>query len=229
MGSEITTGFTEIDSGAYMWDYSSIPTGFRGGVRFYTGVSTFKAFAAFGPEDVELIKNTNTAVAALPTAAAIDTQLSGTHGSGAWDSAGSDTDPLEAVVPGSYVPGTAGFQLGLLTSDLTLTSSAPVVTESGDIELVKGQDYKEENAQQITFTSTSWPALGNASIWIEGSFTSEPIDMSIVQYGATQIVSLNLDDQATADLPLNRYRYSVFARLSDGNVFVLATGRVLFV
>lgn len=222
VGSEITTGFTEIDSGAYMWDYSSIPTGFRGGVRFYTGVSTFKAFAAIVPEDVE---NLDTKISTRPTAAAIDTQLSGTHGSGAWDGGG--TDPLENTIA-DYSPGELGYILGTLSGAESITSSAPVVTTSGDIELVKGQDYRIEDSNSITFQSTTWPALGNATIWMECPFADEPLDMDIVQLGATQIVRLNLDDQTTADLPLNRYHYAVFAQLSGGNTFVLAKGRILF-
>lgn len=222
VGSPITGAVVEIGAGQYLFSSSAIPDGHRGGVKFFSGV-TFKAFAAIAPEDVE---NLDTKISTRPTAAAIDSQLSGTHGSGAWDGGG--TDPLENTIA-DYSPGELGYILGTLSGAESVTSSAPVVTTSGDIELVKGQDYRQENSNEITFSNTgTWPALGNATIWMEVPFADEPLDMDIVQLGATQIVRLNLDDQTTADLPLNRYQYAVFAQLSGGNTFVLAKGRLLF-
>jgi len=224
VGSPVSGAVTEIGLGQYAFSSSAIPDGFRGFIKFLSG-ATLKAIAGIAPEEIELINTIRTDIAALPTAGEIDTELSGSHGSGAWDGGG--TDPLENTVD-DYDPGQLGYILGQLSGVETVTSSAPVVTESGDIELVKGQDYRAENSNSITFQSTSWPVLGNASVWIEAF--SDPIDMDVVQQGgATQIVRLNLDDQVTADLPLNRYRYSVFAQLSGGSTFVLATGRILFV
>lgn len=55
VGSEITTGFTEIGGGNYLAHLTAIPDGHRGGVKFYTGTlpTGLKAFAAINPEDAE--------------------------------------------------------------------------------------------------------------------------------------------------------------------------------
>lgn len=55
VGSEVTTGFTEIGQGYYLWNYASIPDAHRGGVKFYEdGVAgTILAFAAINPEEAE--------------------------------------------------------------------------------------------------------------------------------------------------------------------------------
>lgn len=54
-GSAVTTGFTEIGSGRYLWHYASFPDGHRGGVKFYSNAapSTILAFASLNPEEAE--------------------------------------------------------------------------------------------------------------------------------------------------------------------------------
>lgn len=55
VGSEVTSGFTEIGQGYYLWHYASIPDAHRGGVKFYEdGVAgTILAFVAINPEEAE--------------------------------------------------------------------------------------------------------------------------------------------------------------------------------
>ncbi len=55
VGSEVTSGFTEIGEGFYLWNYASVPDAHRGGVKFYEdGVAgTILAFAAINPEEAE--------------------------------------------------------------------------------------------------------------------------------------------------------------------------------
>ena len=55
VGSEVTSGFTEIGTGFYLWHYASIPDDHRGGVKFYEdGVAgTILGFAAINPEEGE--------------------------------------------------------------------------------------------------------------------------------------------------------------------------------
>jgi hypothetical protein len=55
VGSEITTGFTEIGGGIYLAHLTAIPDSHRGGVTFYVGSlpSGLKAFAAINPEEAE--------------------------------------------------------------------------------------------------------------------------------------------------------------------------------
>lgn len=55
VGSEVTSGFTEIGEGYYLWNYASIPDNHRGGVKLYeNGIpGTILAFAALNPEEAE--------------------------------------------------------------------------------------------------------------------------------------------------------------------------------
>lgn len=95
-GSAITTGFVEIGSqGFYLWNYASFADNFRGGVKFYSAAasSTILGFAAINPEEAEYTdakvstRLPTSSYSAPPSAAAIDSQLSGTHGAGGWSTA----------------------------------------------------------------------------------------------------------------------------------------------
>jgi hypothetical protein len=52
VGSAVSTGFTEIGAGNYLWHYAAFPDGHRGGVIFKSG-ATVKAFAAINPQEAE--------------------------------------------------------------------------------------------------------------------------------------------------------------------------------
>jgi hypothetical protein len=54
-GSAITTGFSEIGAGNYLWTYAAFADDFRGGVKFYeSGVpGTVLAFTRINPEESE--------------------------------------------------------------------------------------------------------------------------------------------------------------------------------
>ncbi len=142
--------------------------------------------------------------------------------------AAAQVDPWTAELPGSYPAGEAGYILGQLVGSPVLTSVAPVLTELGDLGLVKGQDYRSEDGNSIVFTDSDsvWPSLGNASVTFH-AFGAD-IDMDVIEDGATKRVRLNLEDSVTADLPLSRYAYEVRAQLSNSNKYVLARGRVVF-
>src|SRR5882724_9076878 len=71
VGGLISTGFTEIGVGNYLWHYAAFPDGHRGGVIFKSG-ATIKAFTAINPEEAENVDIKVSAVAAGDvTAAAI--------------------------------------------------------------------------------------------------------------------------------------------------------------
>lgn len=57
VGSAISTGFTEIGQGNYLWHCTTLPDNHRGGVRFYSAATpgTVLAFGAINPEDSELV------------------------------------------------------------------------------------------------------------------------------------------------------------------------------
>lgn len=54
-GSAVSTGFSEIGGGRYLWHYASFPDGHRGGVKFYRNAapSVILAFASINPEEAE--------------------------------------------------------------------------------------------------------------------------------------------------------------------------------
>lgn len=52
VGSSVTTGFTEIGSGFYLWHYTGFPDGHRGGVKFLASGSLV-AFVSINPEQAE--------------------------------------------------------------------------------------------------------------------------------------------------------------------------------
>lgn len=72
VGAEVTSGFTEIGQGYYLWHYASIPDAHRGGVKFYESSvpGTILAFAAINPQEAERI---DVASSSLATAAALAT------------------------------------------------------------------------------------------------------------------------------------------------------------
>jgi hypothetical protein len=56
VGDEVTTGFTEIGNGNYLWHYAAFPDGHRGGVKFYESGTpgVILAFAGINPEENEI-------------------------------------------------------------------------------------------------------------------------------------------------------------------------------
>ena len=59
IGSYITSGFVEIGQGNYLWTYNGFPSGFRGGVKFFSQAdySTVLAASPINPEDAEYINS----------------------------------------------------------------------------------------------------------------------------------------------------------------------------
>jgi hypothetical protein len=64
VGSAVSSGFSDMGQGNYLWHYASFPDGHRGGVKFYSNAapSTTLAFAAINPEEAE---NVDTKVSEL--------------------------------------------------------------------------------------------------------------------------------------------------------------------
>jgi len=73
-----------------------------------------------------------------------------------------DPDPLDNAVPGAYAGGTAGYALGRIgTEDVTIVS--PLAADGTTLELVRGDDYQEDQGRELTFTSDDWPDLTGAT------------------------------------------------------------------
>ncbi len=55
VGSGVSTGFSEVGNGYYLWHYEAFPDGFRGGVKFYEqgSPSSILAFVSVNPQEAE--------------------------------------------------------------------------------------------------------------------------------------------------------------------------------
>lgn len=67
VGSAITSGFSELGEGFYMWAYDNIPDGHRGGVKFYeSGETELLTFVALNPEMITPGKDAATNILTTP-------------------------------------------------------------------------------------------------------------------------------------------------------------------
>jgi hypothetical protein len=210
VGSDITETFIEVGEGGYAWDTSEIPTSFRGIAKFYDSDDNYVGYLVISPEAVERIYH-------------LDADISSIEGGGG----GPTSDPWETPLPGDYGVGEAGYILGNLAGATQIGFQVPTVGENGDVEnLIKGQDYT--GARKIPFTDPGdWPNLGNATIYMEIVGVGN-IDMEVTDLDPTQIVSLEMDGDYSAALPAFRYKFKIFAKLTNQDDHVLGRGRLIF-
>lgn len=76
-----------------------------------------------------------------PTAAQIDTQLSGTHGAGVWGSGGLSAGDITAI----------GTSIASQLGDNPINIQSPT-TDDGRLDLVQGMDYYTADGREIEFT-----------------------------------------------------------------------------
>ena len=64
VGGAVSTGFTEIGNGFYLWHYAAFPNNHRGGVKFYQNSipGTILAFTSINPEEVETASTIGTRI-----------------------------------------------------------------------------------------------------------------------------------------------------------------------
>ena len=88
----------------------------------------------------------------------------------ALSAAGGAADPLLNAVPGAYVAGSAGYNIGLiddikaktdLISSGAITVSSPVSASGTEVEVIQGDDYLFAESRQLPFNSASWSLTGN--------------------------------------------------------------------
>lgn len=170
---------------------------------------------AFDPYDAVRI-----GLSALPNAAA------GTSGGLA------PGDPLTASVPGSYASGTAGYKLGLLGAG-SVTITAPVNAISGDLEIVRGDDYTVSSGRMLPeWSSAEWSVfdlLAATSISFRAKTRySETIFTKAAQAVSATLVRVELTTAETSALVVGRdaYRYDLEAVLAAGDVVTLAQGHI---
>jgi hypothetical protein len=122
-------------------------------------------------------------------------------------SGGGGGDPLGNLVPGTYLPGTAGAVLGaLVTDDITLLTPG---TLGGTLQLIIGQSYGGGTAPAIVDTlRTTDPDLTGATVTLEvGAHTGTPFLSAAVDVSgptSAQVLSTTLTSVQTAALPETR-------------------------
>ncbi|HEX8089376.1 MAG TPA: hypothetical protein VF762_11015, partial [Blastocatellia bacterium] len=144
-GAEITAGFVEIGSGAYLWDYPGMPDGFRGGLKVLRPDGTMVAFAAISPEALE---NSD---------AKVSSRLASD------DYAAPDNATIGAV--GAEVAAIRAKTDTLGAARITAVSPVGV---SGDMQIIKGDDYSASDGSNRVFEwsddESAWPDLDGATI-----------------------------------------------------------------
>lgn len=136
------------------------------------------------------------------------------------------TDPLVNQVPGTYASGSAGDALGKIGSG-QITTVSPVA-QSGDVEIVRGDDYAAADARALDFTDTdaAWPDLTSATIVLTaGGFTAPGTVVTAV--GANKKIRVELTDVQTLTLVQGAIRFTIRATLSNANEVVLIQGNMV--
>lgn len=110
------------------------------------------------------------------------------------------------------------------------------VADTGEVELVQGDDYDDADGRELTWTNAegSWPDLTSATIALKMQDRTDGTDKGPytgavnVASGAGQQVQVELTDTQTAALEVGaeRYDYQVVATLSSARVVTLARGTV---
>jgi len=142
------------------------------------------------------------------------------------NASGTSADPLLNQVPGAYASGTAGAALGKIGVG-RITTVSPVA-QGGEIELVRGDDYLEEDGRALEWIdeNAAWPDLTEAviSLGISGSeFAGEVITGT----GANKKVRAEPDAAYTSALAKGIRWYQVQAILATGSVVTLVHGRAI--
>lgn len=111
-----------------------------------------------------------------------------------------------------------------------ITLAAPVL-ESGDVELVQGDDYANADGRALSWSSTSWPDLTGATIAFNVGDGDLVVAGTVVSSGgATQTVRAEPTAAQTATLAATGrptrtpHRYDVTATLDGGGEVTLARG-----
>lgn len=165
VGSAITTGFTEIGVGNYLWHYTGFPDAHRGGVKFSTTGGTLKAFVAINPEEAENLQGSLTAARAakldlIGTGVATVSQPVQDSGDittirgdaySNTDSRSLEWTTTAATVWPTLTGASVTFTARSLTNTSELTKTATVVTSTGASKKVR---------VELTPSDTSSMALG---------------------------------------------------------------------
>jgi hypothetical protein len=201
VGSAVTTGFTEIGGGAYLWHHVAFPDSHRGGVKFSTtgAPATILAFAALNPEEAENV-----------------------------DAKTSTRSTWDALTSALTTVGSVGkllvTKLGLIgAASVTVTSP---VTVSDNIELVRGGDYLNTDGRALSWSGTGWPNLTAAQVALTiGGLT---VNGTVVASTPTtpQVIRFELTAAQTGAFRVGLYEFGIQAILANASVIPLLRGTV---
>lgn len=157
--------------------------------------------------------------------AAGDHNLPGTIGERIND-AGGAADPLTNAVPGDYAAGSAGKligdKLGLIgAAEITVVSP---VTEIGEITIVAGDDYSDDDGRAISWTSDDWPDLTGGAVEMSSRGVTHDCTIVTAGSGINQEVRMELTSETTESMPRGARSYTLIGTLANGHVVTLATG-----
>lgn len=208
VGSAVTTGFTEIGAGNYLWHYTAFPDGFRGGVKF-SASSTLKAFVAINPSDGE---NSD---------AKITTRASATD----WTTAKAAL--LDAAIS-SRASGSDYTQARALKLDLLGTGaaySAGPVASNGDITIIQGDDYMAADSRALLWTLATGPSLVGSTITLTVKSYAGATELAKVGTAPTSTTAqVELTAANTTALAVGSHKFDVQATLATGRILTLARG-----
>lgn len=224
VGAAITTGWVELGLGHYIWT-GTIPDGHRGYWKFQISPGgALKAVASINPEEAE---NTDVRTSLIPAAV--------------WGVANRTLTSFGSLVrliwsellPGTYTPGSAGYNLGRLVSGNIFTITSALSYDAQKLTLFRATDYKAEDGRAIVWTDTaqSWPDLTGSKPSLV-LLTPPPVQKQIKfnQAGKTVAVavpnqSVQVELSASAfTIQAGVYIYTLLAELANHHVVVLARG-----
>ena len=148
------------------------------------------------------------------------------------NAAGSSADPLLNNVPGAYVQPEAGWVLGQLLAK-SITFTGPVNPVTGQISLIRGDDYYAADGRALTFAvpyGSGNPNLTGAAVTFNlvsttGKVTAS-VTMAVANPGASnQSVSAELSSVQTNLLAFGQYVAVGFAVLADGHIVTFLLGQ----
>jgi hypothetical protein len=191
VGSAITTLFTDLGGGFYLWHYTAFPDGHRGGVKVYSNAAPTVplVMGSINPEEL----NTDPLLSDVP-----DSYAEGT--------AGFALGTLESL----------SNRIG--AGRITVVSP---VAQSGQISLIQGDDYTLALGRALSWTenSSGWPTLTGSTITLEVEDGALIATGSIVVgTGSSKQVRVELTSAQTDLLPLGELRYCLVATFGTSRV-----------
>lgn len=185
VGSAVSSGFVEIGtaSGFYLWHYTAIPAGHRGGVKFYSNAaaSTILAFISINPEEGEYIIDPATLVDNVWVAADRTLTIPAVSGN----------DPVD----GGVVNITIGATFDGTISGLSISASWTKIYFS-----VKCDKNEDDNVAEIQIVVSN-PSSGSDGLkYLAGAVAATAANGSLTVNQGAGTIRIVIADDATASL-----------------------------